>query len=180
MHPLVPIGFPSQRASNAGSISMSWRHHSCQKVPIPPSFHPMHTGKDQSSLFLWSIIFPHSIPCYPEHHLQPVWWLRATIMASWITASHAPSHVTPCINGWWLKNKAAKELWLLTFEELNNFFFFFSFLIFVFNRCNIFVSNWSNAMDIWTALWILMAWCFSTRASVATVLNMHSCVSSSL
>ena len=28
-----------------------------------------------------------------------------------------------------------------------------------------------------STLWILMAWCFSTRASVATVLNKHPCVS---
>ena len=28
--------------------------------------------------------------------------------------------------------------------------------------------------------WVLMAWCFSTRASVATVLSMHTCASSCL
>ena len=27
------------------------------------------------------------------------------------------------------------------------------------------------------ALWMLMAWCFSTKASVATVLTMHPCIS---
>ena len=32
-------------------------------------------------------------------------------------------------------------------------------------------------MNIWSALRILMAWCFSTRASVATVLSMYSCIS---
>ena len=31
-------------------------------------------------------------------------------------------------------------------------------------------------MDIWSALWILIAWCFSTRVSVSTVLNMHPCL----
>ena len=36
--------------------------------------------------------------------------------------------------------------------------------------------NWSNTIDIWSALWVLMAWCFSTRASVATVLSTHTCV----
>ena len=35
-------------------------------------------------------------------------------------------------------------------------------------------------MNVLSALWILMAWCFSTRASVATVLTMHPCVSHSL
>ena len=31
--------------------------------------------------------------------------------------------------------------------------------------------NWLIAMYIWSALWILVAWCFSTRASEATVLS---------
>ena len=43
--------------------------------------------------------------------------------------------------------------------------------------CNIFIWNWSNTMNVKSALWILMAWCFSTRASVATVLTTHPCVS---
>ena len=32
-------------------------------------------------------------------------------------------------------------------------------------------------MDIESALWILLVWCFSTRASVATVRRMHPCAS---
>ena len=47
-------------------------------------------------------------------------------------------------------------------------------------KCNIAVWNWSNAMDICSALWILMAWCFSTRASATTVLGMHLCLSGCL
>ena len=35
-------------------------------------------------------------------------------------------------------------------------------------------------MNIQSALWVLMAWCLSTRASVATVLGMHPCISSCL
>ena len=35
-----------------------------------------------------------------------------------------------------------------------------------------------HSVDIHTAQWILPAWCFSTRASVATLLNVHACVSS--
>ena len=35
-------------------------------------------------------------------------------------------------------------------------------------------------MDLWSALWLLMTWCFSTRASVATVLITHVWVSSNL
>ena len=45
------------------------------------------------------------------------------------------------------------------------------------NKCNTFVSNRPNTMKVESALWILMAWCFSTRASLATVLSRHSCVS---
>ena len=43
-------------------------------------------------------------------------------------------------------------------------------------HCNIFVWNWFNAMDTWSALWIPMAWCCSTRTSVATVLSTHPAV----
>ena len=35
-------------------------------------------------------------------------------------------------------------------------------------------------MNILSALWLLLTWCFSTRASVATVLIMHPFVSSRL
>ena len=43
--------------------------------------------------------------------------------------------------------------------------------------CNIFIWNWSNRINVQSALWILMAWCFSTRASVATMLTTHPCIS---
>ena len=35
-------------------------------------------------------------------------------------------------------------------------------------------------MNILSALWILMTWCFSTRASVATGMSMHPCIFSCL
>ena len=38
---------------------------------------------------------------------------------------------------------------------------------------NILQWNHSSTMNILSTLWTLMAWCFSTRASVATVLNTH-------
>ena len=47
-------------------------------------------------------------------------------------------------------------------------------------KYNISVWIWSYTMNISSALWVLMAWCFSTRASVATLLNTHPCVSSCL
>ena len=40
-----------------------------------------------------------------------------------------------------------------------------------------FIWIWSNTMNFYSALWMLMAWCFSTRASVATVPTTHPCVS---
>ena len=42
------------------------------------------------------------------------------------------------------------------------------------------VWKWFNTADISSALWMLMTGCFSTRASVATVLSTHPCVSSCL
>ena len=39
------------------------------------------------------------------------------------------------------------------------------------HKCNVVIWNWSNGMHHWPGLWILMAWCFSTRPSVATMLN---------
>ena len=41
--------------------------------------------------------------------------------------------------------------------------------------CN-FKWNWSNKLNVQSILRILIAWCFSTRASIATVLTMHPCV----
>ena len=43
--------------------------------------------------------------------------------------------------------------------------------------CNNLAWNCSNTMHILSELWLLMAWCFSTRASVATVLSAHPCIS---
>ena len=40
--------------------------------------------------------------------------------------------------------------------------------------------NWSYKIKVYSALRTLMPWCFSTRASVTTVLSMHPCVSSSI
>ena len=43
-----------------------------------------------------------------------------------------------------------------------------------------FVSSWFNTISNKSALWILMAWCFSIMTAVATVLITHPCVSSHL
>ena len=42
----------------------------------------------------------------------------------------------------------------------------------------IFLWNWPNATKILPALWLLMAWCFNTRAAVAMLLITHLCISS--
>ena len=66
----------------------------------------------------------------------------------------------------------------LTLKWLGHFFQnVISFSDAVHLMCNIFIWSWSNTMNFWSALWILMAWCFSTRASVAIVLTTHPCVS---
>ena len=46
--------------------------------------------------------------------------------------------------------------------------------------CIIFVWNMSKTINMYSTLWILMTWYFSTRASLATVLRTHPCVSSCL
>ena len=45
----------------------------------------------------------------------------------------------------------------------------------VHNTWNIFVRIWSNIMNLYLPLWILMAWCL-----VAIVLSMHPCISGCL
>ena len=45
------------------------------------------------------------------------------------------------------------------------------------NNRNFFLWNRGGVMNIQSVLWLLMAWCFSTRASVARVLSTHPCVS---
>ena len=57
---------------------------------------------------------------------------------------------------------------------MNCFFNVTLFSIIVPHTCNISVRNWSSTMNILSVfLWVLMAWCFSTRASVATLLNIQ-------
>ena len=52
---------------------------------------------------------------------------------------------------------------------------------FVRQTWNILVWNWPNAIDIWSALWILMPWCFSLQCiSIVSVLKMPPWVFSSL
>ena len=69
----------------------------------------------------------------------------------------------------------------LTLKQLVYFFKMrFYCLIFFHSKCNSLVWNWSDTMNILSALWQLMAWWFSTRAAMAPVLIMHPCISSRL
>ena len=66
----------------------------------------------------------------------------------------------------------------LPIQPLDNWVIFFSKLMTSFSnaipfKCIILLWNWSNTMNILWALWILMVWCFSTGASVATILRMQ-------
>ena len=105
-----------------------------------------------------------------------IWWMHAVGEGKWF-------------GGWGHRT-------YLTLKQRGNYFQFvilFSLVVqyehgFLCNKnsiaipyeCNNLIRNYSNTMHIRSALWILMAWCFSTRASVTTVLNTQPCVSSCL
>ena len=87
--------------------------------------------------------------------------------------------IPPCII-WhvWTRNLKI-HLCYLTLKQLGILFFQNMILFYnIFHVANaILVWNWS---DIFSVLLLLMAWCFSTRAAVATVLIMLPCLSSRL
>ena len=64
-----------------------------------------------------------------------------------------------------------KYLSLKQFDPFSNFVHY--------KRNNI-AWGWSNAVDIWLSPWILMAQRFNNKASVATMLSRHPCMSSCL
>ena len=69
------------------------------------------------------------------------------------------------------------------FTLKHNWVYFFKVILFLRFSTTIvifLVRNWSNTTDIISALWLLMAWCFSTRAAVATQLITHPGLSSHL
>ena len=75
---------------------------------------------------------------------------------------------------------------LLTLKQLGHLFlnvnsnFMFYLIMYIMNAIIVLYETGDryNTINIYSALWILMAWCFSTRAHVATVLSIHPCVSS--
>ena len=69
----------------------------------------------------------------------------------------------------------------LTFKQLDDLFH----NVILFSNVSHYKYNflvWTlyKMMNVLSVLWLLMAWCFGTRASVATVLITHPCVSSCL
>ena len=62
-----------------------------------------------------------------------------------------------------------------THKQVGAFFQMHFYFLMLF--CYILVWNWFKTMNILSALWILMVWYFSTRTSVATVLNIHRPIS---
>ena len=70
--------------------------------------------------------------------------------------------------------KTSSSIFVYSGRHFLSFYFFFKILLSNDFHCKcIFVSNWPNSMDIWSALWILMAWGF-TKASVAALMNKHT------
>ena len=89
-------------------------------------------------------------------------------------SSRKPLNTVRC----WMTYRLHRQEVALTLKWLGHFFqIVISFSDAVHLMCNIFIWKWSNTMNISSALWILMTWCCSTRASVATVLTTHPCVS---
>ena len=79
---------------------------------------------------------------------------------------------------WPMRSGDISAFWGLTLKQLGNFFFqnVLLFSNFVSYKCGIYVWNWFGTTNIYSALLILMAWCFSTRASVVvTVLITQPC-----
>ena len=79
---------------------------------------------------------------------------------------------------YWSSRKITCARCILTLKWLDIFFCqdIALFSNVVLYNCNISILKWSNTMNIKSALWILMAWCFSsTKAAVATVLSMCLC-----
>ena len=75
---------------------------------------------------------------------------------------------------WWIKYSKSSEILLGIFAPWTNGSLFsnrISFSNIVYYICTIFLWKWSNIMHFESAPWILLAWCFSTRASVVKVLR---------
>ena len=64
----------------------------------------------------------------------------------------------------------------LTLKQLGHFFYKKQFSRVVHCKNNFPVSIGTNRTNILSAQWLLVAWCFSTRASVTTLLNTQPCV----
>ena len=132
----------------------------------------------RNSLGMWLLIYVCIKDNQYQGHLEVMYWAMKVFFFflskqspnSWI------SQVTSFSN---TPNQFIQRS--LTPSPLNNWVIILQNVILfsdvVNHKCNILIWNWSYTMHISSALWILVAWCFSTRASVATVLTTHPCVS---
>ena len=102
--------------------------------------------------------------------------LMAWVFMEPMHCSHKPN-ITYLLMVWqlWVMQGYVGEL---TLKHLSICFQNFILFSNVFSVNVFFVWNGINTMDV--NLWVLMAWCFSTSASVATVLSTHPCDSSCL
>ena len=124
------------------------------------------------------------IDCLVSHE-----WCSAVTWTSWRPKSlETPPFIEQLFHAFNKENIKAPHYWFLRTghwwispQTFNDWVIFFqnviSFSDAVHLMCNILIWNWSNTVNVKSALWILMPWCFSTMASVATVLTTHPCVS---
>ena len=116
----------------------------------------------------------------------PVWveatqYIRNNTIISSLSfeAIKNPNDCLTTIGNYCVEITEKKAIRTLTLKPLGHFFFQNVILLshVIHSKWSIMVWNHSSTRNISSTLWILMAWCFSTRASVATVLNTHPCVS---
>ena len=121
-----------------------------------------------SALFMLLQGWFHSVSICNSNLMEKAFHCNTILLhpiAANICTRHASTKVVTCqkVSSYHLSHKHLGHF----FSKCN------LFSLIVHNRCNILVRNCTNTTNILSALWIQMAWCFSTRASVVTVLNMH-------
>ena len=131
--------------------------------------HPENQEFSQCQLF---VVTGSTTCCYNNNLQGSQWW------QNWRHENCQFSMVWVCIMIWsWIENELLFEgmtaQW--TLKQLGYFLQKF-ILVFYVIHCRRYPCTW-NQLNTTTALWILMAWCQSAGALIATVLIMHWCVS---
>ena len=124
----------------------------------------------------------NSLYCFMSGIMQ-----RKGIMSSVTFAlAHGIVWSLSCKQGPWIPSTAYKQTYTngrdaLTPKQLGHFFpkiWFYFLMLFTMNVISLYETVSLIQWIFLSVLWLLMPWCFSIRASVATVMNTHSCVSS--